>query len=500
MTPSFHLTTVVVFLVFLVATTLGGFIAARWNSSGQKSLDQWGLGGRKFGILITWFLVGGDFYTAYTVIAIPALVYSVGAYGFFALPYTIIVYPFVFAVMPLFWTVCRRHGYITASDFVLGHYGDKWLAWSVAVTGLIATIPYIALQMVGIRVVIGALGLGEGWAPLLIAFSILAVYTYHSGIKAPAMLAFGKDIMIYIVVFAAVIWIPWKLGGYTSIFSAADHAFQAKGGSTGLLLHADQMLPYASMALGSALAGFMYPHTMTGILSSSSADTIRWNAILLPLYTILLGLIALLGYMALAANIHVATSTQVIPALFLQEFPDWFVGFSFAAIVIGALVPAAIMAVGCANIFTRNIWEPLRRGKPTAAMEFTAAKIFSLVVLFAALLVVIFLPTQYAVDLQLIGGIWILQIFPSVVLGLSPIRLRSGALVAGWLTGMVIGTWLTIAAGLKPIFHFSFGNFSLYIGLAALLGNLAISLVGSWLAAAFFSRETLTPPTDAAAS
>jgi SSS family solute:Na+ symporter len=59
-----------------------------------------GLGGRQFGTWITWFLVGGDFYTAYMVIAVPALAYSVGAYGFFALPYTIIVYPFVFSVMP----------------------------------------------------------------------------------------------------------------------------------------------------------------------------------------------------------------------------------------------------------------------------------------------------------------------------------------------------------------------------------------------------------------
>src|ERR1700749_527466 len=145
-----------VFIFFFALVTVMGFFAARWKSGAvSEHLDEWGLGGRQLGTWITWFLVGGDFYTAYTVIAVPALVYSVGAYGFFALPYTIIVYPFVFAVMPRFWTVCRRHGYITASDFVLGHYGDKWLALGIAGTGLIATIPYIALQLVGIRVVIG---------------------------------------------------------------------------------------------------------------------------------------------------------------------------------------------------------------------------------------------------------------------------------------------------------------------------------------------------------
>ena len=91
-----------IFVAFFVLVTVMGFVAARWRRPKNLArLDEWGLGGRQFGTWITWFLVGGDFYTAYTVIAVPALVYAVGAYGFFALPYTIIVYPFVFAVMPV---------------------------------------------------------------------------------------------------------------------------------------------------------------------------------------------------------------------------------------------------------------------------------------------------------------------------------------------------------------------------------------------------------------
>src|ERR1700677_2155084 len=121
----FHWTTTLVFLAFFLAVTGGGFFAAKWKSRELKSLDQWGLGGRKFGILITWFLVGGDFYTAYTVIAIPALVYAVGAYGFFALPYTIIVYPFVFAVMPTLWRVAVDRGAVTAADVVRAELGSR---------------------------------------------------------------------------------------------------------------------------------------------------------------------------------------------------------------------------------------------------------------------------------------------------------------------------------------------------------------------------------------
>ncbi|MEA3122942.1 MAG: solute:Na+ symporter, family, partial [Paraburkholderia sp.] len=293
-----------VFIAFFLLVTVVGFFAARWKRGDLNQLHEWGLGGRQFGTVISWFLVGGDFYTAYTVIAVPALVYAVGAYGFFALPYTIIVYPFVFAVMPKLWQIARDKGHITGADFVHGEYGGKWLPGAIALTGIVATMPYIALQLVGMQVVIKGLGV-TGELPLIIAFVILALYTYTSGLRAPAMIAFVKDIMIYIVVIAAVCLIPAKLGGYAHVFDAADAHFKAKGGVTGILLAPSQFTAYASLALGSALAAFMYPHTMTGVLSSSSAMTVKKNAIFLPAYTLLLGLIALLGYMAIAAGVQV---------------------------------------------------------------------------------------------------------------------------------------------------------------------------------------------------
>ena len=191
-------TALAVFLFFFALVTIMGFVAARWRRPKTLAhLDEWGLGGRQFGTWITWFLVGGDFYTAYTVIAVPALVYSVGAYGFFALPYTIIVYPFVFAVMPRLWQVAKDHGHVTAADVVHGWYGSRALESAVAVTGVIATMPYIALQLIGMAAAIKALGL-VGEIPLIAAFVILALYTYSSGLRAPALIAFVKDTMIYI--------------------------------------------------------------------------------------------------------------------------------------------------------------------------------------------------------------------------------------------------------------------------------------------------------------
>src|ERR1700736_2658658 len=479
-TGEIHWIALAVFIGLFLLVTVLGFIAARWKAGDLTRLDEWALGGQRFGIAITWFLVGGDLYTAYTVIAVPALVYSIGAYGFFAIPYAVIIYPFVFAVMPRFWSACRQGGHLTAADFVQGRFGNSALAVAVALTGLIATMPYIALQLVGIQVVIAALGLGKGDFPLIIAFVILAIYTYKSGLRAPAMIAFVKDVLIYVTVIAAVLVIPVELGGYGPVFEAASKVFEAKGGPSGLLLKPGQMLPFASLALGSAMALFMYPHSVTGILSSSSARTIRWNAVLLPAYTMLLGLIALLGYMAIADNVQVTNPNQVVPALFLKIFPEWFAGFAFAAIGIGALVPSAIMSIGAAKLFTRNLWKPFFRPQMTPMEETTVAKIVSLVVKLGALIFIIFLPIQYAIDFQLLGGIWMLQTFPAVVLGLYRVPLRGGPLFVGWLSGMVCGTCFFLSAGLKPVMPIA-GVGAIYIAIIALALNLGISLGGSMI-------------------
>ncbi|WP_017924346.1 monocarboxylate uptake permease MctP, partial [Burkholderia glumae] len=478
-----------IFVAFFVLVTVIGFFAARWKRGDLTQLHEWGLGGRQFGVVISWFLVGGDFYTAYTVIAVPALVYAVGGYGFFALPYTIIVYPFVYAVMPRLWKIAHAKGHITAADYVHGEFGGKWLPAAVALTGIVATMPYIALQLVGMQVVIKGLGV-TGELPLVIAFLILALYTYTSGLRAPAMIAFVKDIMIYIVVIAAVCLIPVKLGGYAHVFQAADSYFAAKGGATGILLKPTQFTAYATLALGSALAGFMYPHTMTAVLSSASANTVRKNAIFLPIYTLLLGLIALLGYMAIAAGVHVSSPSDVVPTLFRTLFPSWFVGFAAAAIAISALVPAAIMSIGAANLFTRNLWRPLVAPNQSSAGEASTAKIVSLAVKFGALVFIVVLPTQYAIDLQLLGGAWILQILPAVVLSLYTRRLSATGLLAGWFVGIVVGTGLATSTGLKPVYtlHAGAASYTLYIGLIALVLNIATSFVVSALTPASRSQ------------
>jgi SSS family solute:Na+ symporter len=492
---------VTIFVALFVFVTGLGFWASRWRRGDLSQLHEWGLGGRRFGTLVTWFLLGGDLYTAYTFVAVPALMFGAGAMGFFAVPYTILVYPLMFAVFPRLWSVARKHGYVTAADFVHGRFGSRTLALLVAITGIVATMPYIALQLVGMEVVIAGLGipttlviggLSIPEAPLLIAFVVLAAYTYNSGLRAPAMIAVVKDALLYITVLAAVIVIPAELGGYAKIFASIDPKTlllpPATAGNLG------PQSAYATLGLGSALALLLYPHSVTGLLSASSRTAVKRNAVILPAYSFALGLIALLGYMAVASGVKAMPqyaagfkafgNNFAVPALFLHSFPAWFVGIAFAAIAIGALVPAAIMSIACANLFTRNIYKEYVNPQASGKRESDVAKIVSLVVKLGALFFIIELPTQYAIQLQLLGGIWIIQTLPSVVLGLYTSRLHPAALIAGWAAGIGAGTTMAYLNAFKSSI-FALHVFGLtvpcYAALSSLILNLAVAVVLSAL-------------------
>jgi SSS family solute:Na+ symporter len=473
-------TALTVFCVLFALVTAAGFWAARWRrpAAGMHSLEEWGLAGRSFGTWVTWFLIGGDLYTAYTVIAVPALLYGSGAIGFFAVPYAVIAYPYMMIVLPRLWRVCRAHGYVTLADFVRGRYGNRWLAMAIAVTGILALMPYIALQLVGMRVVFSVMGL-HGEAPLLIAFVVLAAYTYSSGLRAPAVIAIVKDVMLYIMVAAAIVVLPMKMGGYAHIFAAANAALALHTPRASIFLKPAQFLPYSTMAFGSAIALMLYPHTATAVLSAKSENVVRRNAALLPAYSFLLGLIALLGLAALAAGIATGKDTSAaVPLLFLKIFPEWFAGFCLAAIAVGALVPASIMSIAAGNLFTRNLIGECRTTRMSDRLESTTAKIVSMLVKFGALTFVLWMPTTYAIQMQLLGGLWMSQLFPSVVIGAFTRWLNPWALLGGWAAGMAVGTGMAVSLGLKssvyPL-HFAGHVYPMYAAVPALLLNLLVS-------------------------
>jgi solute:Na+ symporter, SSS family len=491
-----------IFIVLFGVVTVLGFVAARWRRGETlEHLDEWGLGGRNFGSWISWFLIGGDLYTAYTFVAVPALLFGTGAVGFFAVPYTIIIFPMAFIVAPRLWSVAHRHGYVTPADFVRGRHGSSTLALMIAITGIVATMPYIALQLVGIGAVMRTMGVEGEW-PLVIAFVILAAYTYNSGLRAPALIAFVKDALIYLVVLVAVIYIPIKLGGFDDIFSAAGQKFTKSPppAPDGLLLADPQILGYSTLAFGSALALFLYPHSITGLLATRSRDTIRRNMAALPAYSFVLGLLALLGLMAIKAGVTPLTGSNgkpdvntVVPLLFDKMFPDWFAGIAFAAIGIGALVPAAIMSIAAANLFTRNIYKEYLRTDATPAEEARVSRLASLVVKAGAVGVILVLDPQFSIDLQLIGGVIIVQTLPAVAIGLYTRALHAWGLLAGWAIGLAAGLYMLYNTP-NPVTgktHFGGAQYALsklgfgdtkvtiYTGILALALNLIVAILVS---------------------
>jgi SSS family solute:Na+ symporter len=281
-----------------------------------------------------------------------------------------------------------------------------------------------------------------------------------------------------------------RLGGYGHIFNVAHTtlAHKPKSAQASFIIPPGSQAAYWTLALGSAFALFMYPHAITGVLATKSRDVIRRNAAILPAYSFLLGLIALLGYMAIAAGVKVTNTNLAVPELFQRMFPSWFVGIAFSAIAIGAPVPAAIMSIAAANLFTRNIWVQYFDRDATPARETAVAKVVSLLVKAGAVAFIVVLSPQFSVNLQLLGGVWILQTFPAIVFGLYTRWFHRWALLCGWMAGMVTGTWMAYATPnvAKHQAHFGgsvyawhqFGlHFKAYPGFIALAINIAVALV-----------------------
>lgn len=516
----------VIFIALFLLVTVLGFVASRWKAASLDHIDEWGLGGRRFGAWISWFLLGGDLYTAYTFVAVPALIFGGGALGMYALPYTIIAYPIVLLPALRLWSVSRAKGYVTPADFVRGRFNSPTLALLIAVTGIVATMPYIALQLAGLEAVLRTMGINGsgllGHLPLFIAFVILALYTYQAGLRAPALIAVVKDALIYIVIIVAVIYLPIKFGGFGHIFDVSadklgqisEETGKAKGS---ILLNGNNQLQYATLALGSALALFLYPHATTAVLASRGRRVIRRNMVALPAYSFVLGLLALLGFIALAAGtkpiVNNATGEKdtntVVPMLFGAHFPSWFAGIAYAAIGIGALVPAAVMSIGAANMWTRNIYKSYLRRNATPEQEAKQAKLASLIVKFGAVAFVVFIDPQFSIDLQLIGGALILQTLPAVAIALYTRWLHKWGLIAGAVVGLVWSVimlyWIPRKDGtghfggsalpLEDLSIFGWHPFpgsqvQIYVGIVALVANLLVAVLVTVLVRAFGAKDS----------
>jgi SSS family solute:Na+ symporter len=480
-----HPATLAVFAAVLGACSLVALLARRPPAAGEEpALEAWALGGRRLGAVPMWLLLGGAIYTAYTFVAVPGLVYGVGGLGMFALPYTIVVYPLAFVLLPRLWTVAARNGCVTPADLVRARLSSPGLALAVALTGILATMPYIALQLLGLRAVLEAMGVAPaglaGDLVLTLTFGVLAVATYRSGLRAPALISLLKGVLIFAVTLALVALAAGRLGGPGAIFAAAGPALAERSGGAGSLLLAPGMgSAYVTLAVGSALALVVYPHVLTCAFAARDADVLRRDCAALPAWTAVLGLLAMLGVAALAAGVAVPAGRGelAVPLLVDRLLGPAATGFALAALGVGALVPAAIMSVATATLFTRNVYKELLHPAASPEQEVQVARVVSVVVKLGALAFVLALRNQDAINLQLLGGVWILQTLPAVGLALLTRRLHRLGLLAGWAAGMVAGTALLAAGGFVSVVSVRVGGLQLevYSALLALALNLAVA-------------------------
>jgi len=469
----------VVFTTIFIGVTLLSLRAARWRTGGLRRLAEWGLAGRRFGTITAWFVLCGTIFTGNSMIATPGVAFAKGAQGFYTMTYCILIYPLLFVVLSRFWVVAKHRGYVTIADFVHERFG-RTVGLLIALTGILATMPYLAVQIYGIEVALAQMGLPVE-ASLVVAFLLLSLSTYVGGLRAPALMAIIKMIMLVIVFLVAWIVIPPKLGGLEHIFAVVHQKAMKDPKTFSDILLPSQYIAYGTQVLGSALALFLYPHVITVFGSVNSHKALKRNAIFLQFHPLLNGLAALLGYLAIAASIApspVYKTNSIVPALFARFFPAWFAGFSFAAIVICALVPAAIMSIAVANLFSRNIYREYLNPSCNEQEELKVARAASFFVKCGALIFILVVPTTFANNLQLMGSIWILQIFPALFLGLYTSWFHRWALILGWIGGMAIGTWMVINQEFGSFYPLKFGSstISVYAGLAALVVNLVLTV------------------------
>jgi SSS family solute:Na+ symporter len=471
-----------VFFAVVIIALFVGFIAYLWRKpKTMEDIQEWGLGGRRFGTVVVWFLLGGDLYTAYTLIAVPGLAASSGALAMFAITYGIMIYPIVYATMPRLYNVAKKRGYITSSDYVKDRFNSRLLAMLIGLTGVVAELPYIALQIVSISYVLRAMYL-PATITLIFAFALVAIFTFVSGLRGPALTAILKDAIIWVAVIAIVIYIPYKLGGFQPIFADASKYFSTPSSSTTPLFVSPTLgLGYTTLALGSALALFLYPHGVTGTLGSKDTKTIKRNASLLPLYNVLLLMVAILGIAAVVVHNGVfsaSTSSFAIPYLIRDEFPSLFTSFAYAAIVVGSVVPASIMAIASANLLTRNVYVEYINPNASSKTQSWLSRILVLFVIGASLAFsLIKVASGDIVFLQTLGGAIVLQTLPAIYISLYTRKMSKYSVGLGWLAGIIAiiyGQYLISFSG--KAFMPSLYDF-MYVGIFGLLVNLLVILV-----------------------
>ncbi|MER5950157.1 sodium:solute symporter [Streptomyces sp. NPDC001904] len=469
------------FVLVLCCAALAG---ARWPTRGaSRHPARWALHGRRLGVTVTCLLLAGSLYTSYTYIAVPGLMFGTGGLAMYAFAYTMLLSPLVALLLPRLRDVTARHDLLTAADYVRARYGSHSLALAIALTAILATLPYLTLQVVGVGAVLGAMKIEPhglvGGALLALLFLLLAGVVHRGGLRACVRLScvtyvLGAAAVVVLLVLAVV-----QFGAPGQIFDAAARRDDAAGPAFGSL--PGGFLGSVMLAVGTALTQLLYPHVLLVVMAGREGRTLKAATTWLPAWSLSLGVCAFLGVAALAAGVTTPAGhgELAVPELIRELAPPWLAGVLYAALAMAGLLPAALMVMGMALLCVRNIYVEYLH--PTAAPKREVRSlrwpVFTLMA--AAVTLAVFIEPREAVRLHLLGDVWILQILPAVVLSLFIRWFHRRALFAGWAAGVVTGTGLLGLYGFRALVDVSIGplHIPVHVAVAALAVNLAVTTV-----------------------
>jgi SSS family solute:Na+ symporter len=479
-----------VFIVLFAVFVMLGFYGARFRRGNLDNLGDWALAGRKLGSILTFFLQGADWYTAYSILAIPSAVFVSGAFGFFGVAYQTMVFAFAMIFVPALWTRAKQRGYITASDFVKDRFRSTTLSVFLAIVGIVAVLPYIALQITGLEAVLAAMLLGTISASqveevaLVIAFLVLAAFTFTSGLRGATLGAIMKDFLVWIALLSIAAVVVPSVGGFSSAFQSLPPKYSSFDPSLAAA--------FSTSMLGVVVSAYLWPHNVNASLGASSASRLKRGFALAPLYAVPLALADMMGAavqkvpsaMSFLSNFPASSrGIYVIPSLLITQFPPWFAGLALLGVFIGGLVPAAVMAISQGNLIARNV---IKEFKPnlTEKGEADIAKWASAIFKFLALALVFTIPASYALQFYLVGAIVIIQLLPAVFLGLYTDWFKAEALIAGTAISIIAGLYMVLVVnhfGLITTTLYPTPVGSMYIGIIVLGLNILVTTVLSAL-------------------
>jgi solute:Na+ symporter, SSS family len=453
---------------------LGGAIGFLAGVRRKMNLEQWTVGGRGFGALLMYLLMAGEVYTTFSFLGASGWAYSRGGPALYIMAYLTLAYVVSFFILPPIWEMGRTHGLQTQSDFFTARYGSRYLAAFVAVVGVAFLIPYLQLQLTGLGIIVSIASFdGIGRTPaMVISVAVLAAFVLVSGVRAVAWVSVLKDVLMVVAAVSIGIGIPYiHFGGIGPMFAALAHArpvHLTMPGATKNLGHTW----YISTVLLTSLGFYMWPHAFAAAFTARSADTLRRNAVVMPLYTITLAFVFFVGFTAVMVVPDLQNGDLSLLTVVRQSFPAWFLGMIGGAGALTAMVPASIFLLAAATLFAKNFYRPLFAPSMTDDQVAILARGTIVVLSVISLYFAVYSSTTL-VSLLLLGYAGVTQFLPGVVLGLYWKRVTTPAVFVGMVAGVAAVAFL-ILSDRDPFFGWS-------AGFVALCLNVGVTTVLSLL-------------------